>query len=155
MPRFQTLRRLSWGDRVLLVEAIGTIRLVRVLVVGLGVQRLQGLLARQSGRAAARDPGDDRSRGRATAVAAVVALAALRVSDDHTCLHRSLALWWILRRRGLNAQLRMGVRKAEATGFEAHAWVDYQATVLNDDPLVASRYTGLSVPPTSGGQWAT
>ena len=48
-----------------------------------------------------------------------------------TCLERSLALWWVLRWRGLNAELRLGARK-NAARFEAHAWVEIDGVCLGD-----------------------
>jgi hypothetical protein len=42
-----------------------------------------------------------------------------------TCLTRSLALVYLLRRRGLPAELRIGVRKT-GEAFGAHAWVECQ-----------------------------
>ncbi|HWG58333.1 MAG TPA: lasso peptide biosynthesis B2 protein [Candidatus Acidoferrales bacterium] len=45
------------------------------------------------------------------------------------CLERSLALWWLLQRRGISAEVRAGARKA-GSRFEAHAWVEWRGTVL-------------------------
>ena len=42
-----------------------------------------------------------------------------------------MLLWWLLRRRGMESELRIGVRK-KAEVLEAHAWVEYQGCVLND-----------------------
>jgi hypothetical protein len=47
------------------------------------------------------------------------------------CLERSLALWWLLRGRSIVTEVRVGARKREQI-FEAHAWVEYGGTVLND-----------------------
>ena len=47
------------------------------------------------------------------------------------CLEQSLVLWWLLRRRGIDAALRIGARK-ESDRFEAHAWVELDSQVLND-----------------------
>jgi hypothetical protein len=47
------------------------------------------------------------------------------------CLEQSLVLWWLLRRRGIEAELRIGARK-EFERFEAHAWVEVDSAVLND-----------------------
>lgn len=47
------------------------------------------------------------------------------------CLEQSLTLWWLLQRRGIAAELRIGARK-EAGRFEAHAWVEFGGAVLND-----------------------
>lgn len=46
------------------------------------------------------------------------------------CLERSLVLWWLLRVRGISADLRIGARK-EADRFEAHAWVEFGGEVLS------------------------
>lgn len=52
------------------------------------------------------------------------------------CLEQSLALWCLLRRKGVAAEIRFGARK-NGTHFEAHAWVEYRGTVLDQkDPLV-------------------
>jgi hypothetical protein len=48
-----------------------------------------------------------------------------------SCLEQSLVLWWLLDRRGIPAELRIGARK-EAGRFEAHAWVELGSVVLND-----------------------
>jgi len=47
------------------------------------------------------------------------------------CLEQSLVLWWLLSRRGIPAELRIGARK-EAGRFQAHAWVELGNVVLND-----------------------
>ena len=56
-----------------------------------------------------------------------------------TCLRRSLALGWLLRRRGLPAQLRVGVGKDDGR-THAHAWVELAGRVVNDHPAVAAEY---------------
>ena len=73
------------------------------------------------------------------------ALAAAAVPWPTTCLSRSLALCWFLRRQGVAAEVQLGVRPRPG-GLEAHAWVVWQGAVLNDTPDVAQRYTPLSLP---------
>ena len=46
-----------------------------------------------------------------------------------TCLERSLALWWLLARRAIASQLRIGARKSEGK-FEAHAWVEWNGEAI-------------------------
>ena len=59
-------------------------------------------------------------------------LAAVRHSfPPATCLERSLALWWLLARRGIATQLRIGVRKTGAK-FEAHAWVERDGAAIGE-----------------------
>ncbi len=48
-----------------------------------------------------------------------------------SCLAKSLTLWWLLARQGIEARLRIGIRK-EKENFEAHAWVEREGTALNE-----------------------
>ena len=58
------------------------------------------------------------------------------------CLTRSLTLWWLLRRRGIAGDLRIGV--SNDTGeFEAHAWVEYEGTVINDSVASVQRFAAF------------
>jgi hypothetical protein len=68
--------------------------------------------------------------GAAATIARIEAAAARHLFFTPTCLVRSLVLAAMLRRRGLDAQLRIGARK-EAGQFEAHAWVELDGNVLN------------------------
>jgi hypothetical protein len=62
------------------------------------------------------------------------------------CLSRSLALWWLLRRRGISADLRLGVALASGV-LEAHAWVEHNGRVLNDRQDVSERFRPLTGAP--------
>jgi hypothetical protein len=75
-------------------------------------------------------------------MAAMVNAAAWRAPYEATCLRRSLLLWWLLRRRGLESSVRIGVR-IEAGAFYSHAWVEFEDTVLNDAPDVRTRYATI------------
>lgn len=57
-----------------------------------------------------------------------------------SCLERSLALWCLLRRNGIEAELRIGAQ-ANGREFAAHAWVEWDGIVLNDSPDVRKRYS--------------
>lgn len=48
-----------------------------------------------------------------------------------TCLERSLTLWWLLARKGITTQLRIGARKSEEK-FEAHAWVERNGEAIGE-----------------------
>jgi hypothetical protein len=67
-----------------------------------------------------------------------------------TCLEKSLALWWLLGRRGIASSLRIGARKANEQ-FEAHAWIEVDGEALNelDEPHhhYAAFNAEFSVPP--------
>jgi hypothetical protein len=55
------------------------------------------------------------------------------------CLTRSLVAEWLLRRRGHDAQLRIGVQRT-SDGIAAHAWVESEGVPVNDRPDIAESF---------------
>jgi hypothetical protein len=70
----------------------------------------------------------------------MVQLAARYCQPWANCLKKSLVLWGLLRRQGIESELRIGVQK-EAGNFAAHAWVEYDGFVLNDTQDVRDRFS--------------
>jgi len=69
--------------------------------------------------------------------------AALRYSlAQYSCLEESLTLWYLLRKQGIPACLRIGVRK-ENEKFEAHAWVEHDGEALNQDEAMHKHYAAF------------
>lgn len=62
-----------------------------------------------------------------------------------SCLRKSLVLWYLLRRKGIETELRIGSRRNEGK-FEGHAWIEYQGMVLNDTPDVRQRFVMFKQP---------
>jgi hypothetical protein len=48
-----------------------------------------------------------------------------------TCLVQSLALRWMLGRRGIASEIKIGAMKTQA-GIHAHAWVEIEGEVVGD-----------------------
>jgi len=71
--------------------------------------------------------------------AAVVCVNRRILPYESRCLLESLVLLWVLRRAGIPAELFLGVRTIMGP-FEAHAWVEYDGRVLNDDDGVRGVY---------------
>ena len=143
---WQGVWRLSWGERWLLIETLALLPLLGLGMRLLGLRRLCAALARLApapGPAAASGPV---GLSQARAVANVVQQAARHSPLGSTCLTRSLVLWWLLRRRKIAGEVCLGVAK-EAEQFQAHAWVEYQGTVLNDDDQVWQRFAALDLGP--------
>lgn len=70
----------------------------------------------------------------------MVQLAARYCQPWANCLKKSLVLWGLLRRQGIESELRIGVQKEEEN-FAAHAWVEYEGFVLNDRQNVRDRFS--------------
>jgi hypothetical protein len=69
----------------------------------------------------------------------MVAAAAREGIIPGKCIEQSLALWWLLGRRGISTQLRIGVRM-EQEKLHAHAWVELDGEVLNDAESLYAEY---------------
>ena len=135
-----TIGAMSWRDRGLLVETLAIISTLPLVLRVVRVQRLTGTLGRTfDGRRLAESKADE---PRARQIARIVAMASRHTPTANTCLHRSLALWWVLGRRGLDSQLKMGARLSDGR-LDAHAWVEHSGVVINDDPEVTGAYTPL------------
>jgi hypothetical protein len=75
----------------------------------------------------------------------MVQLAARYCQPWANCLKKSLVLWGLLRRQGIDSELRIGVKR-EAGNFEAHAWVEWEGIVLNDTQDVRERFAMFERP---------
>jgi hypothetical protein len=144
VSKIATLWRLSWRDRWLLLQAAVLLPAMRVGVRVAGVRRVHAALARR-GRP---DPGRAASPPwaaphRVREAARLVDMAARHAPFSNTCLHRSLTLWWLLRRRGVACSLRIGVRRQHGQ-FDAHAWVEHDGAVVNDHDRTGHDYAPLS-----------
>ena len=72
----------------------------------------------------------------------MVVLAANNHIFPMTCLRQSLVLQWMLRRRGIDSDVRIGVKKT-GDQFSAHAWVEWQGKPL--DPSAVHEFAPLSL----------
>jgi hypothetical protein len=84
---------------------------------------------------------------RETALRAVRAVRSVELHGptNPNCLERSLTLWWLLRREGVDGELHIGARK-EGGRLEAHAWVELGGQVLNDSAEVHQHYARFDAP---------
>ncbi len=69
-----------------------------------------------------------------------VAVAAAFFPGRAVCLEQSLALYLLLRRRGVPAELRLGV---QAYPFYAHAWVELDGEPVNEDRETVDKFRAL------------
>ena len=115
--------RLSRRDIAIVAEAAALVIPVEVALRYLSLDALLERLGR-AGHGALRDGAHVDAERAARLVDAVAACYPLT-----TCLKKSLILFRILRRRGLPAELRLGVRKLQHD-FSAHAWVECEGRVL-------------------------
>lgn len=121
----------------MLAQAFLTMPLIALGLVWPGFRRLHAWLARWPRLAIG-----ELSTGQwptALVTARLVRIAARYNPIRLTCLPRSLALWWLLRRQGLDTDLRIGVTPKKG-GLEAHAWVEFQGVPLDNQDDVRERF---------------
>jgi hypothetical protein len=140
VTRRDRLRHLRPSDPLIGLQALLLFPVVALALRRWGLRRVQARLARWSSRPAVPPAGVD-ATDEALRVAWVVEVAARRSPWRPNCLQRSVVLWWVLARRGLDGDLRIGVRRKPGSPsgsreLDFHAWVEHGEVVLNDSALV-------------------
>ena len=123
---------LSAHSRSLVVEAAVALTATWIGLRVAGYRRWRRILDKLAPETIERTcAGDPVALGSAQAIARFEQSAARHLFLRTNCLEQALVLCWLLRRRGIEAEMRMGARKDDGR-FEAHAWVEFGGTVLND-----------------------
>lgn len=118
------------------LACLAVLSAVKVGLLTLGFGRLFAVASRQlRGRAAAEAPAAVLRE-----TARRVALVAAFFPGRALCLEQSLALWTLLRRRGIEADLRLGVQPYP---FGAHAWVEHRGEPVNERPEFVGSFLTL------------
>lgn len=143
--RWDRWRRLTPSERALLLHFIATLPLCAALLRMFSLRRTLTLLMwvtrpRRLPHSFA-DPAHTVEALRHDAQ--ILALAAAVIPLHMTCLPRSVTFWWYGYRCGVTCDLRLGVRRA-GVPFQAHAWVEYNGAVVNDDPSIATRFSVIA-----------
>lgn len=118
---------------VLLLEALGCLALFDVLLL-LGYKRVSAFT--KSRRVVRRVAAPDAVSG----VCRLVEEACVWYYKRVYCLQRSSVTTWMLRRRGIRAELVIGYRPVPV---DSHAWVEVDGRVVNDRPQYQIFYNVL------------
>lgn len=144
IDRWRKFLRLSRPERFLLIRAILLLPITRLALGALGFRRWQAALGNLSSGIERPPAGDTLEQARRKKwTAGMVSIAARRGFCRANCLQQSLVLWFLLRRQGIECDLRIGVRRNENL-CEAHAWVECLGQVLNDSEDVSERFAPFS-----------
>ncbi len=135
--KLEKFNALSWSERRTLLAAMVWLPLFWLGLRIFGLNRFQAWLQRDN------PPTDSAlSLDEIIRLATLVNIAASQTPIPATCLTRSLLLGWMLRRRGIASQLRIGVRMAQGT-LDAHAWVEYAGIPINDQLDVGEQFAAF------------
>ncbi len=140
LRRLLSLSRSEWwwlAQSLVLVPAVAT----SLRTAGFG-PTARWLADHSSGPASTEDVNVARSIGR------VVNMVAARKVIGTLCLGRSLALWFMMRRRGFDGELVIGAEPVRDGVLPAHAWVELGGIPVNDAADVRDRFGsfGLQLP---------
>ena len=146
MRAWRRFSALNSQDRRLVVRAAMLLAFTRVGLWVLPFATVRSLLDRYARAVAAPriPPAGDTATRTGWAVAAVA-----RRGPGMTCLVQALVADSLLRRAGLQPQLRIGVRgrpEPAARRFESHAWVECEGRVVVGDTDGLTGYGVLSAP---------
>jgi len=143
-PNLTSLRRflsLDRAFRLLVTETVGLSLFIAVAFRLAGVPRTQAALRKWSGSVMAWP--DARPCIPASLRAQKMVKRATGLGG--MCLARSLTLWTLLRRRGIETELRIGYRKRDGK-IEGHAWLEHDGAPVNDEAEVLRSYTVAASP---------
>lgn len=137
--KFTILWQMSWDDRWIMAQSFILLPAIALSLSLFGLPTTQRYLAQLS-------PVGVAKTGVALPEVKRMAFSVNRAANHSplwgNCLKRSLTLWFVLRRRGILSDLRIGVRRHEGE-FQAHAWIEYEGAVLNDRPTVYQLYSAF------------
>jgi hypothetical protein len=139
------LARLSGADRRVLLAAALWLPAVDLGLRTVGFARVRRWLGTGRSAGPPSAPLSPERRAEAEAVARWVTVAARHHLWPMTCLRRALVIDRMLARRGIPAELSIGVRKGEE-GFRAHAWIECGGRPLFEPEAVELRYASLEIP---------
>jgi len=144
----ETWHSLSKSDRALVVRAMFLLPIVAASLKTVGLRRTQSWLTRNSlGRIV---PPTEQTRANVRRATQMVAVACRLHPLRSSCLPRTIVLWSLLRRRGIEADVRIGVRCDTEGAVKAHAWLEWNGEVLNDVADVVGQYLPFNSPAFDG-----
>lgn len=129
--KWRAWHALPWRERVLLGRLVLWLALVELGLRVAGYARVRAACDRLGGRGPFRAATPDELAD-ARRLAELAAIAGRRGPLAATCLRQALVVVTLLRRRGLDAQLRIGVQPDAGT-FGAHAWVQLGEVALGPE----------------------
>ena len=130
MGTWRTFSRLTTAERLVALEAALGLTATWIALRTVGFRRWRTVLESLAIRKKTNAPATEASMNEIASLVRMEEAAARNLFFDTNCLEQSLVLWWLLQKRGVAADLRIGARK-DANRFEAHAWVEFAGAALN------------------------
>jgi hypothetical protein len=144
--KWHRFRKRPSEDRLLILRAALILPLTEIGLRLFGFRRWKELIEKFPLPARLpRSLSEDLQRQMALRAVRAVRSVELHGPTNPNCLGRSMTLWWMLRRDGVEGELHIGARK-QGAHFEAHAWVELDGQVLNDGAEVHQHFARFDAP---------
>lgn len=127
MRQLRRLTEMSWADRFALVRMAVLLMAMRVLLWIVPFRWIRHVLERSIRTTPC--VASDVARAYVERTAWAARVIGRRLLGDKPCLTQALVVRWLLGRRGLAADLRIGVTKQEGR-LMAHAWIEYEGRII-------------------------
>lgn len=140
----QCLLQLSFYGKKLFLQALFLLFIVHISLIVFGLNKTKDFLSRFIPPTKTSPKNQDEL---INLIEIIVKIASRYSRLWASCLRKSLVLWFLLAREGIKSDLRIGVRR-NLGKIEAHAWVEVNQVVLNDQPNIAQQFSvfeGLKV----------
>jgi hypothetical protein len=128
LPRIKKFLRLSWSDRFLFLEAFICLGITRILLT-MPFKYIAPRLGRQTPDLPD-DPNQSNLPEWAWRVAWAIETAAQHTPWESACLAQAITGKYLLKRRGLETRLFLGMKKDQSGKFLAHAWLKAGSELL-------------------------
>jgi Transglutaminase-like superfamily len=138
--RLQRIRALSTAQWRVVATSLVLLAPIQLMLKTRGLKRTAAALAARSDR-----PLGIADSSMAASMAEAVSLVAGRKVVGALCLGRSLLLWFLLRRRGMDAELVVGTKSSVDDAWMAHAWVELDSQPVNDSADVRDYYSSFDL----------
>lgn len=141
LKAFKQFRSMPWADRKLFVRFAFIVPLIQISLKIAGFNQIVNFLHRfTKNTVAIPNQANEVERHRR-----LLFLFYEKFPFAGKCLARSIALWFLLKRMGIETDLRFGMKK-ENGKLLAHSWVEYKGKPLTLDPEVQLHYKTFSEP---------
>ena len=141
--RLKQLEELTFTEWRVFLSAILLLPMIALVLKSIGFKKAQTFLSNHLSKKPKISIREDMQLEEAQSVARMVSVAANYGPYHVNCLKRSLLVWWLLGRRGIATDLKIGVNK-DLEDFSAHAWVEYQGNVLIDASNIEDRFSAFT-----------
>jgi hypothetical protein len=135
---------IAWRAKALAVlEAACVMHLAGLTLHSLGLKRWLAWLDKAPAQRKSDLSAEQSVRLSASAVRWVERHSVFRWRARTNCLPRALTLSWLLARRSVPSQLRVGVRRDDRGALAAHAWVEVDGRPVNEPADVHTQFVAF------------